>query len=285
MQPREPEKPVFGGRALRHGVLMVGPTAVAVAVRRPDGSIGVEVEPFKMPWAWARPIPMLRGMVAMAGTLRLALRSVQMERRLVAADGSPWRRRAASAAPVAGMAVAEQALRLLVRRGAAGARVVPLEALSGLAMPFVAFAIVGRLPNMGETLQYHGAEHMAVNTAEAGLPLTAEHASGMSRIHPRCGTGFAFWTLLIGAIARSRFGRLSPVRRNLFGLLSGPVIMGLAYEIVRLGARHKDHPVARVAFGPAWQAQRLTTAAPTDDQLEVACAALNAVMNFSPAQG
>ena len=267
----------YGGRALRNGVMMVGPRAVGVAVRRPGGEIATAVEPFRMPGAWAKDIPFVRGLVSMVGMLKLARLSTRLEARLN--PESKVRAILPQLAPGVGAALADRLTTELARRSS-NRMVVPLEAITGVALPFVAFGITGQLPGVRELWRYHGAEHKAVNTAEAGLELTPDNARGMSRVHPRCGTVFAFWGLLGAALSKSYVGRLPKGRRKaVSGALAGPLVLSTAYELVRLGAQLRDHPIGKTIFGPAWQTQRLTTAEPDDRELEVALAALQAVID------
>lgn len=275
------ETPRYGGRALRNGVMMVGPKAVAVAVRRPDGRITTAVEPFTMPGLWARNIPFLRGLVSVAGMLRLARVSSKLEAQLN--TGSRVKATLPQFAPGVGAALADRLTRELGKRAGKG-MVVPVEAIAGVTLPFVAFGVSGQLPGVRELWRYHGAEHKAVNAAEAGLELTAENAGRMSRVHPRCGTVFAFWGLLGSMITRGYLSTLPPGRRKaVTGALAGPAILATAYEAVRLGARFRDHPVGKALFGPAWQTQRLTTAEPDESELEVAIAALQSVIDYERA--
>jgi uncharacterized protein YqhQ len=162
--------------------------------------------------------------------------------------------------------------------------VLPIEAAAGVALPFVAFGVSGQMPGVRELWRYHGAEHKAVNAAEAGLELTAANAGTMSRVHPRCGTVFAFWGLLGGAISRSVVSSMPNGRRKaVTGALAGPLVLSTAYELVRLGARFSNHPAGKLLFGPAWQTQRLTTAEPDERELEVAVASLQAVIDYEKA--
>jgi uncharacterized protein YqhQ len=149
----------------------------------------------------------------------------------------------------------------------------------------VAFGISGKMPGVDQVWRYHGAEHKAVNAAESGLDLTAQNASAMSRIHPRCGTVMAFWGIVGGAMAKSLVSRLPSGRaKSIAGVIAGPLVLSSAYEIVRLGALYKDHPIGRKLFSPAWQSQRLTTAEPEIAELEVAVAALQAVVDAEKAK-
>jgi uncharacterized protein YqhQ len=275
------EAPRYGGRALRNGVMMVGPKAVAVAVRRADGTIATEAVPFSMPGMWAKDLPFVRGLVSFAGLLKLARVATKLENRL--SEGSKIKAFLPQFAPGIGATIADRLTRELTKNRDAR-YVVPLEAVAGVALPFVAFGLSGNMPGVRELWRYHGAEHKAVNTAEAGLELTAQNAAGMSRVHPRCGTVFAFWGLVGGALSRSAINRMSSGKgKTAAGMVAGPVILSAAYEAVRLGFRLKDHPVGKLVFGPAWQSQRFTTAEPDENELEVAVASLQAVIDYEKA--
>jgi uncharacterized protein YqhQ len=275
------ETPRYGGRALRNGVMMVGPKAIAVAVRRPNGEIVTAVEPFSQPGMWAKDIPFVRGLVSMAGMLQLARVSHKLEKKLN--PDSQMKSILPQLAPGIGAAVADRLTREMARRSS-DRMVVPIETIAGVALPFIAFGVSGKMPGVRDLWRYHGAEHKAVNTAEAGLDLTPENAQGMSRVHPRCGTVFAFWGLLGGALAKAQINSMPNGKRKVIaGAISSPLILATAYEAVRLGAKFRDHPVAKVVFAPAWQSQRLTTAEPDERELEVAIASLQAVMSYESA--
>jgi len=277
-----PQPPRYGGRALRNGVMMVGPKSIAVAIRRPDGEIVTTVEPFTMPGTWARKVPFVRGLVAFPGLLLLARRGARLEGRLNQ-GGSKVRAFIPQLAPGIGAAIADRLTRELSRR-ADERLVVPIEAVAGVTLPFVAFGLSGRMPGVRELWRYHGAEHKAVHTAEAGLDLTPSNAAKMSRIHPRCGTVFAFFGILGGTLAKSYIAKMPGGRRKaIAGALSGPLIISTAFEAVRLGNAVKDHPLGRLIFTPAWQAQRFTTAEPDEQELEVAVASLQAVVDYEKA--
>lgn len=277
------ETPRYGGRALRNGVMMVGPSAIAVAVRKPDGTIETATGPFSMPGMWAKDVPFVRGLVSFAGLLQLSRVASKLENRLNGGKRK-WQSGLPQMAPGLGAAVADALTKQLARR--AGDRmVVPIEAVGGVALPFLAFGLSGQMPGVRELWRYHGAEHKAVNAAEHGLELTADNAASMSRVHPRCGTVFAFWGLVGSMISRSYVNRMpSGKNKTITSLVAAPVILATAYEAVRLGASLKDHPVGQAVFGPAWQSQRFTTAEPGPEELEVACAALQAVIDFEQAR-
>jgi uncharacterized protein YqhQ len=261
--------------------MMVGPKSIGVAVRREDGTVETAVEPFDMPATWAKDIPFVRGPVSMVGMLKLARAASKLENRLSGGKRG-WQSMLPQMAPGMAAAVADRLTQELARRG--GKAQVPIEALSGIALPFVAFGVSGQMPGVHELWRYHGAEHKAVNTIEAGLDLTPENAAEMSRVHPRCGTVFAFWGLLGGAVSRAAINSMpNGKRKTVAGLIAGPAILSVAYELLRLGAQVKDNPVGKAVFSPAWQSQRLTTLEPGREELEVALAALQTVIEYEEA--
>lgn len=280
----EPAVPRYGGRALRNGVMMVGPHAIAVAVRRPTGEIVTDVEAFDMPGSWSKDIPFVRGLVSFAGMLKLAKSSAQLEARLNP-KGSKAKAILPQLAPGLGAALADRLTREMSKR--ADARlVVPIEAVAGVTLPFVAFGLSGKMPGVRDLWRYHGAEHKAVNTAEAGLDLTPGNAATMSRVHPRCGTVFAFWGMLGGAAAKSALTAMpNGKRKAVLGALAGPLVLSTAYEAVRLGWNLRHNPIGKRVFQPAWQSQRFTTTEPGESELEVAIAALQAVIDYEQMHG
>jgi len=261
--------------------MMVGSHAVAVAVRQPDGRITTAVEPFSMPGRWAKDIPFLRGLVAIGGMLKLAGGTTKLENRM--STGSKVKNFLPQLAPGVGAALAERLTREMAKK-ADDRMVVPIETVAGVALPFLAFGVGGKLPGVRDLWRYHGAEHKAVNAAEAGLDLTPANAGTMSRVHPRCGTVMAFWGLLGGALARSLIARMRDNRgKTIAGAVAGPLILSTAYEAVRLGYAVRDNPVGKAVFTPVWNTQRMTTLEPGEEELEVAVAALQAVIDYDRA--
>lgn len=278
-----PDTPRYGGRALRNGVMMVGPGAVAVAIRQPGGEIVTAVEPFTMPGAWSKNIPFVRGLVSFAGLLKLARTSTRLENKLNAGR-SKTKAILPQLAPGLGAAVADRATREISKR--LDARVaVPFETAAGMIFPYIAFGLSGRFPGVRELWRYHGAEHKAVHTAEAGLDLTPENAHLQSRVHPRCGTVLAFWAILGGSLTKALLRTMPDgKKKTAVGAVSGPITLAAAYEVVRLGWQLRESRIARTVFAPAWNSQRMTTLEPDTQELEVALAAIQTVMEFEPSR-
>ncbi len=143
---------------------------------------------------------------------------------------------------------------------------------------FLAYlGLISRMPHVQRVFQYHGAEHKAINTLEAGEEVTLENARKSSRIHPRCGTNFIFIVLIVGIIVASFFGRPQPLIRVPLHLLLLPVVAGISFEILKFAGSHRDKKWAQALIAPGLKLQYLTTRVPADDQIEVAIAALQAV--------
>lgn len=310
------KRPDIGGQAVLEGVMMKAPDAIAIAVRRPDGEIVVERDPYVAPskkhkWmGW----PVIRGIVNMVSMLGMGLsvldKSTKMlgtleeepskfEKWLSAKLGKSIDKIVMAVAMVMALGlslllfmVLPSAVGSLVNRAVSSLFVVNL--ISGLTRILILIAYIwlcGRLPDMRRTFEYHGAEHKTVYCYENDLPLTPENAQTFSTLHPRCGTSFLLLVMIIavllGAVSDQLlqwgFGieRLTFFGRLLRSLLILPLVSGVSYEALRALAHH-DGPLVRALRWPGLQLQRLTTRQPTLEQLEVAIAAFNAALYGVP---
>jgi uncharacterized protein YqhQ len=126
--------------------------------------------------------------------------------------------------------------------------------------------------------QYHAAEHKAINAYEAGEELTPEITQRHSLIHPRCGTAFLLWVMVLGVFVFALFGRLPIVWLIVTRIALLPVIAGIAYELIRFAGKHTGNRTLMTLLAPGLWLQRLTTREPTLDQLEVSIRALKEVL-------
>lgn len=137
--------------------------------------------------------------------------------------------------------------------------------------------------------EYHGAEHKSVYTYEAGEALTVENAKRFSTLHPRCGTAFILVVLLISIFFFAIVFPLLPTLDGVPGIVNQLVailmkvvllfpIAGLAYEMIRFSSRNMERSLVRLAILPGMWMQKLTTREPSDEQIEVALAALNSAL-------
>jgi len=147
---------------------------------------------------------------------------------------------------------------------------------------------ISRFREIRRVFEYHGAEHKSICAYEAGEPLTVENARRHCTCHPRCGTSFILVVLLVSLLVFTVFFPLAPpltrpgIINNFIQVLIKVALMfpiaAISYEIIRWGGRFPHHPLARILLWPGLATQRLTTQEPDDSQLEVALAALKAVL-------
>src|SRR5207249_2451015 len=139
-------------------------------------------------------------------------------------------------------------------------------------------ALISLIPDLRRVFQYHAAEHKAINAYEAGEPLTPERVQTFSLIHPRCGTAFLLWVMVIAIFVFAFFGRPHWYWLIATRILLLPVIAGLAYELIRFAGKHTGNRALMTLLAPGLWLQRLTTREPTLDQLEVSIRALKEVL-------
>jgi len=297
-------KAAVGGQAVVEGVMMRTPSAWAVSVRRPDGRITTVVEDARsvglrsplLRW------PVVRGVVALGESLVIGMKALSVAARLSATDRDAADGDAAEAgeaddagdgelgrkeiAIALGGALVFSILFFKVVPGVVASLVpiddtflfVLLEGLIRVALFIGYLLVLSLLPDLRRVFQFHAAEHMALNALEAGAPRTAEAAAHHSRIHLRCGTAFLLWVMVIAIIVFAFVGQPDLWLVILSRILLVPVIAGLAYEVIRLAGRYGANPLVRAVLWPGLLLQRLTTRPADAEHLEVAVAALDAVL-------
>lgn len=297
-----------GGQAVIEGVMMRSSERVAVAVRRPDGSILVRRQPYT---SWTRrwfvlSWPLLRGAVVLVESLILGIRALafsadvatedsrndRQDGRLERQDGlvpkaqRGWWSKLWLAGTVvfslgAGLGLFFYVPLLLteftgVRSG------VMFNIVDGgfrLAIFLLYLALIARLPDIKRIFEYHGAEHKSIFAYEDNGALTPVAAEGYSRLHPRCGTSFLLIVMLVSIFVFMALGRPEGVGERLLRLALVPVIGGLSYELIRLSARGARHRVWRLFIEPGLWLQKITTREPNQGQLEVAIIALKGALD------
>ena len=138
--------------------------------------------------------------------------------------------------------------------------------------------LIGRLADIRRTFQYHGAEHMTVNTLERGQELTVANVLRNSLAHPRCGTNFLLVIVVISIVVFAFLGRPDLLLRISSRIVLIPLVAGVAFELIKVLSARVDRPVARFILQPGLWLQRLTTRPPTPDQVEVAITAMAEVL-------
>ena len=307
---KENEKFDVGGQAVMEGVMMRSPTATAVTVRRPDGTMVTKLTPFvplkqKHPWMGK---PFIRGIINMGTMLYYGMNTLEdstnmlgildeeptkFEKWLAAKLGKSIDKIVMAVAIVLAvilslalfMAVPAGVETLLRSSGMSPIGYTLIGGLVKIAILVCYMIFCGYIPDVRRTFQYHGAEHKSVHCHESGLPLTPENAQTFSRLHPRCGTAFLLIVFSISIILFLVLNILVPISnfflRFLFHLAMLPIVAGISYEVL-MGLAHSSSKTACVLRWPGMQMQRLTTREPDLSMLECAIVSVNVVLNGLP---
>jgi uncharacterized protein YqhQ len=283
-------KPVVGGQAVIEGVMMQNGGRIAVAVRRQsDGKIVVRPIASRSRFKRLGEIPVLRGLFRMYDMISLGLRALNLSTQIAFSEEEQVGRGGTVLTFAVAIAIAVGAfivLPLYLTNSIPGLRLgnsVLFNLVEGsirLAFFFIYLFVISRLKDIHRVFQYHGAEHKAVYTYEFGEALTVENARTHTTLHPRCGTAFLIMVFVIAILVFSLAGNPSLWLKVLSRLLLLPVVAGLSYELLQYTGRHFDRWWVRLLAQPGLWLQRLTTANPEDDMLEVALAALRQVLGM-----
>jgi uncharacterized protein YqhQ len=284
-----------GGQAVLEGVMMRGPRNWAVAVRKPDGDIAHVARPIDplMARHWALRLPIVRGVVALGESLAVGFRALSVSATYAAQEEAEGDEEPAEIGRWAivfsflvaiGFAVAlfkvSPALITDMLPISSGGWFVLVEGLIRVAMFIAYLTILSFIPSLRRVFQYHAAEHKAINAYEAGEELTPEITQRYSLLHPRCGTAFLLWVMVIGVFVFALFGRPVWYWLIITRIALLPVIAGIAYELIRFAGKHTGNRILMTLLAPGLWLQRLTTREPTLDQLEVSIRALREVLEL-----
>ena len=143
--------------------------------------------------------------------------------------------------------------------------------------------LIGRIPDIQRVFGYHGAEHKTINAMEQGDPLDVPHVRRASRVHTRCGTGFLLVVMVVSIFVFALVGSPSLPIKVLSRILLVPILAGIAYELIRLGAAYYRFRIVRWLLAPSLALQGLTTLEPDDGMIECAIEALQRVLAFDQA--
>jgi uncharacterized protein YqhQ len=290
----------YGGQAVLEGVMMRGPSCWAVAVRTPSGEIAEVVRSVRSPMQRHRlwRLPVIRGVVALGESLAIGFRALAISANYAAqgedADGKEVKIEISRGQIIFSFAIAIGFALMLFKVGPALLTSwLPIDGTTWFVIVegvirvgvFIAYiALIGLIPDLRRVFQYHAAEHKAINALEAGAELSPKNVQTFSLIHPRCGTAFLLWVMVIGIFVFALVGR--PSLPYLIGsrILLLPVIAGLAYELIRFAGKHQKSRILGVLLAPGLWLQRLTTRQPTLDQIEVSIRALQEVRRLEDAE-
>lgn len=281
----------FGGQALIEGVMMRSQRHMVLCVRKPNNDeILTNIECLN-PLADKHKflgVPFLRGIVALFETFYLGMKGLLFSANAALDEGEDSVSFGYKEFAVIGLgAVGILALFLVVPfllaglLGLTGLLFNVLEALIRLAMFILYLALIASWGEFRRVLQYHGAEHKAINAYEAGVPLEITNVKKFSRLHPRCGTSFLFIVVIISIVLFSIMPSADYFVRLAYRILLIPVIASVSYELLRLSGKYRNSVVIKVLTAPGLAFQLLTTKEPSDDMLEVSVKAVQEVTKLS----
>ena len=284
-----------GGQAVLEGVMMRSPGNWAVAVRTPQGSIAQVTRPIDSAMArhWVLRLPVIRGVMALGESLAIGFRALAISANYAAqeegADPAEAEKELSRGALIFAFAIAIGfAIALFKVTPGLITEALPIKSGGWFVIVegairvsiFVAYlSLISLLPDLRRVFQYHGAEHKAINAYEAGEELDPETVQRYSLIHPRCGTAFLLWVMVIAVFVFAFFGRPSWYWLIVERIALLPFIAGLAYELIRFAGKHQNRFVMTVLAPGLWL-QRLTTREPSLEQLEVSIRALRDVLEL-----
>jgi uncharacterized protein YqhQ len=286
----------YGGQAVMEGVMMRGTQSMAVAVRRPDGEIVMHAENLdpRIYKGRVSKIPFLRAMTALWDVLVLGIRTLMYSAEVALGPVAQVK----FEGPIAwgtvafslGLGILLFFVTPLLLVGAVDPHIKSsfvsnmLEGIirTGLFIGYV--AAIGLVPDIRRVFAYHGAEHKTINAYEAGAELTPTSVARFSTAHYRCGTAFMLSVMVISILFFALLGRPPIALRILSRIVFLPLVAGIAYEYIKLSARHTNSRIVRALAMPSLALQKLTTREPDSAMLEVSIAALERVLQTEGAQ-
>lgn len=282
-----------GGQAVLEGVMMRGVAVWAVAVRTPEGQIEIESETIK-PWAkrhrlWR--LPVIRGVVALGESMKIGFKALAISANAQLEEDEEGKQEEIGGW-VWGFTIF---LSLLLAVGLFFVVPVGLTSLikDQLGSPLLFWLVEGivrtlifigyilaisKMPDLRRVFEYHGAEHKTISCYEAEDELTPQRAKLYSRLHPRCGTSFLLIVMVLAIFVFAPIGLPEWYWLVLSRILGIPLIAGLSYEVIKWAGKNRRKAWVRAVMWPGLMLQNLTTREPSEEQLEVAIASLNAVL-------
>ncbi|MBQ7934689.1 MAG: DUF1385 domain-containing protein [Lachnospiraceae bacterium] len=294
----------IGGQAVLEGIMMRNQDKYAVAVRRTDGEIDVEVETHKELLAGSvlKKLPFIRGIFQFIDSLTLGMRSLnhstafyeeedaqetKFDKALDKLSGGNGEKLMTTIVTVISLVLAIGIFIVLpyyvasLFDGFVRNRSLMAIIEGVLRITIFVFYVwaISWMKDIRRLYQYHGAEHKCINCIEKGRPLTVRNAMRSSRLHKRCGTSFMFFVLFVSIVLFFFIRVENPFYRVLIRVALMPVVAGISYEIIRLAGR-TDNILVRMLSAPGMMIQRMTTKEPDETMVEVGIAAVEAVFDW-----
>ena len=285
----------IGGQAVLEGVMMRSPSNWSLAVRKPDGEIAEVNRPIRSVMArhWFFRLPVVRGIIALGESLAIGFRALAISANYAAQeegeDGEVSTELSRGALIFAFAIAIGFALLLFKVTPVVITNWLPIdttgwfvivEGVIRVTIFILYLLVISLLPDLRRVFQYHAAEHKVINAYEAGEELEPEKVQRFSLIHPRCGTAFLLWVMVIAIFVFAFLGR-PPLHWLIASrILLLPLIAGIAYELIRFAGKHTGNRLLMGLLAPGLWLQRLTTREPSLDQLEVSIRALKDVLRL-----
>jgi len=279
-----------GGQAVLEGVMMRGVSVWAVAVRKPDGEIEVTSEPI-VSWAKRHRVlrwPVIRGVVALGESLKIGFKALAISANAQLdpeeeeeIGGWMWGVTIAlSLALAVGLffVIPVGATSLIKDQLGSAFLFWLVEGVLRTAIFIGYILLISRLPDLRRVFEYHGAEHKTISAYEAEDRLIPSRAKLYSRLHPRCGTSFLLIVMVLAIFVFAPIGLPAWYWLLASRILGIPLIAGLSYEVIKWAGKNRSKRWVRAIMWPGLMLQNLTTREPDESQLEVAIAALDAVL-------
>ena len=285
----------FGGQALIEGVMMRSRKHMVLCVRKPNKEIMTSVEnlnPLSDKYK-VLSVPFLRGIVGLFENFYLGMKGLFFSANAALDEGEGeeaekfgYKELALVGAGAVGIVAFFFLVPFLLATwfNLTGILFNVAEAAIRLTMFVLYLAVIASWGEFRRVLQYHGAEHMAINAHEAGVPLDVENVKKYSRRHPRCGTSFIFIIVIVSIILFSIMPNYGFAARLAYRILLIPVIAGISYELLRLSGKYRNSIVMKILTAPGLGFQLLTTKEPSDDMLEVSIKAVQEVLKLTDSQ-
>ncbi|OLA58065.1 MAG: hypothetical protein BHW48_13965 [Roseburia sp. CAG:10041_57] len=294
----------IGGQAVLEGVMMKNRDKYAVAVRKPNGEIDVEVEEYKGVCGDKKfaKLPFIRGVFAFIDSLILGMKVTTYSASFYEEEDEKPSKTEGKLEKLLGnkaddimmtftvilsviIAVALFILLPLFLSDLLGkyirnASVIAIiEGLIRILIFIAYIAGISLMKDIKRLYMYHGAEHKCINCIEKGRPLTVKDVKRSSRQHKRCGTSFLLFVVLVSVIVFFFIRVDNMALKLILRIALVPVIAGISYEIIRLAGR-SDNVLVRIISAPGMWMQKLTTKEPDEDMIEVAIASVEAVFDW-----
>ena len=294
----------IGGQAVLEGVMMKNKEKYAVAVRKPDGEIEVEVETYQglAHGSKFKELPFIRGIFNFLDSLILGTRALnysasfyeeeegketKFDKAMDKMSGGNGEKLLSGIVTVISIMLAVGIFIVLpyfisslfdsfIRNRSLMAIV---EGVIRIALFLLYVWCISAMKDIRRLYQYHGAEHKCINCIEKGRPLTVHNVMRSSRLHKRCGTSFIFFVMLVSIVLFFFIQVDNVAEKVILRILLMPVVAGISYEIIRLAGR-TDNVFIKILSAPGMWIQRMTTREPDESMAEVAIASVEAVFDW-----